>query len=67
MVIMRLPGIISFCLVGSMWLISSLLHRPVFGNGEIKSGKNLDDKGEALDEKQAAITAATWTVLNPPS
>ena len=41
MVIMFVTGTISFCLVGSMWIISSLLHRPIIGNENIKSGKDL--------------------------
>jgi hypothetical protein len=60
-------GIISFCLVGVMWIISSLLHRPIIGNGNKKSGTDLDDKSKSHNEKQAAVTAATWTVLHPPS
>jgi hypothetical protein len=67
MVIMFVIGIVSFCLVGSMWIISSLLHRPIIGNGNIKSSKDLDDINGSLDEKQAAVTVATWTVLHPPS
>ncbi len=67
MVIMSVTGIISFCLVGSMWIISSLLHRPIIGNGNIKSGKVLDDQKGSLDEEQAAVITATWTILNPPS
>jgi len=67
MVIMFVIGIISFCLVGSMWIISSLVHRPIIGNGNIKSGKDLGNKKELLDEEQATITAATWTVLHPRS
>lgn len=65
--IMLLIGIISFCLVGSMWIISSLLHRPIISIGNIKSNQDLDDKKGSLDEKQAAVTAATWTILHPPS
>ena len=67
MVIMLVIGIISFCLVGSMWIISRLVHRPIIGNGNIKSGKDLGNKKELLDEEQATITAATWTVLHPRS
>ena len=67
MVIMFVIGIISFCLVGSMWIISSLLHHPIIGNRNIKSGKDLDNKKELLDEEQAAVTDATWTVLHPRS
>ena len=67
MVIMFAIGIISFCLVGSLWIISSLLHRPIIGNGNIKIGNELDDQKEFLNEQQAAVTAATWTVLHPPS
>jgi hypothetical protein len=67
MVIMFGIGVISFCLVGSMWIISSLVHRPIIGNGNIKSGKDLDDKKGSLDEQQAAVTTATWSILHPPS
>jgi len=67
MVIMFVTGTISFCLVGSMWIISSLLHRPIIGNENIKSGKDLDDQKELLNEQQAAVTTATWTILHPPS
>ncbi len=67
MVIMYVLGFISFCLVGCIWLISSLFHRREIDNGKNKSAENLDDKKELFDEQQAAITAATWTVLHPPS
>ena len=67
MVIMFEIGFTSFCLVGSMWIISCLLHRPIIGNENIKSGKDLDDQKELLNEQQAAVTTATRTILHPPS
>ncbi len=67
MVIMFIIGITSFGLVGSLWIISSLLHRPIIGRGDTILGTDLEDKSKSLSEKQAAVTTATWTILHPPS
>lgn len=60
-------GGISFVVVGLLWLLSSLTHRPIFGDKREQLTRAQDDKEDVLDEEQAAVTAATWTVLNPPS
>ncbi len=60
-------GGISFMIVGLLWLLSALTHRPIFGNKRAQTSPIQYDKEEVLDEEQAAVTAATWTVLNPPS
>lgn len=67
MIIMFAIGFTSFCVVGTMWIICNLLHRPLFGTGDIKSRKNQLEKNAILEEEQAAVTTATWTILNPPS
>jgi len=67
MVIMFGMGVISFTLVGSLWIISSLLHRPILGGGYPETGQEQAEPNDSTDEEQAAVTTATWTVLHPPS
>jgi len=60
-------GGISFVVVGMLWLLSALTHRPIFGDRSDQFSHVQDGKEEILDEEQAAVTAATWIVLHPPS
>jgi hypothetical protein len=60
-------GSISFLVVGLLWLLSAITHRPIFGDKSDQLTHARDEKEEVLDEEQAAVTAATWTVLNHPS
>ncbi len=67
MIIMFGLGIISFTLVGLLWIISSILHHPLIGWEIKKIGKEQGEKDEIIDEDKAAVTVATWTILHPPS
>ncbi len=67
MVIMFGMGVFSFALVGSLWIISSLRHRPILGGEYPEPGQEQAEPNNLLDEEQAAVTTATWTVLHPPS
>ena len=60
-------GCISFLAVGLLWLLSALTHRPIFGDKSEQLTRAQDEQEAVLDEEQAAVTAATWTTLNPPS
>ena len=60
-------GSISFLVVGLLWLLSAITHRPIFGDKSEQVSHARDEQDEVLDGEQAAVTAATWTVLNPPS
>jgi len=60
-------GSISFLAVGLLWLLSAITHRPIFGDKREQVSHARDEQDEVLDGEQAAVTAATWTVLNPPS
>ncbi len=60
-------GIISFTLVGLLWIISSIFHRPLIGWEINKIGKEQGEKDEIINEDKAAVTVATWTILHPPS
>jgi hypothetical protein len=67
MIYMFGAGSISFLVVGILWLLSVITHRPIFGDKSEQFTHAQEGKKDILDEEQAAITAATWTVLNPPS
>ncbi len=55
----KVAAAITAFLIGIFWWIrKQKVHQPDMDQGENK---------EELDEEQAAITAATWTVLHPPS
>jgi len=60
-------GSISFLVVGLLWLLSAITHRPIFGDKSEQLTPVQDEQEDVLDEEGAAVTAATWTVLNPPS
>ena len=49
------------------WLIGKRRVKPVELHQDTKAPGDQDENKDALDEKQAAVIAATWTMLNPPS
>lgn len=64
---MFIIGITSFTLVSILWVISSLIHRPIISPGLPKPHRDQGEMRDVLDEEQAAVTTATWTILHPPS
>ncbi len=65
MLIILVLGIVSFVSVGLLWIISSLIHRPIFAIDNANSGQQ--EKKDRHAEEDAAVTVATWTILHPPS
>ena len=49
------------------WLVGRQKVKPVDLHQDAKPSGDQDENKDALDEKQAAVIAATWTMLNPPS
>ena len=67
MIIIFVVGVISFLVVSLLWIISWLTHCPIIAYKNAKpTGDQSENKNE-LNEEQAAVTVATWTVLHPPS
>ncbi len=67
MIIFFMVGVISFLCVGKLWIISSLIHRPILMGRISRSTEDQNQQEDNLDEKQAAVTIAIWTILHPLS
>lgn len=67
MVIIFVVGVISFLLVGLLWLASELTHRPIIAGDNTRPNSDQVGMKDTLDEEQAAVIAATLTILHPLS
>ncbi len=59
-------GLVPFTVVGLLWIISSILHRPIIGGQDGLLAKDRQAAKDAPGEQEVAITAATWSILHPP-
>ncbi len=59
-------GLVPFTVVGLLWILSSILHRPIIGGQDGLLAKDRQAEKDVPDEQVAAITTATWSILHPP-